>query len=161
MMKNYADEIIKILNKSYYIYNILCSCVYCPSVKYERRHAVKWESFFLLMCFAHENSKMKRLEIQNKGKTSHSRITKHKKFSSRLKKYVSITTTTPRWQRYITMKVIHQDDLEHMNKTNGMTVIHLSSRATPSTWLWAGVTCWSALEHNTEDSRPEASPGCT
>lgn len=26
-MKNYADEIIKILNKSYYIYNTFCFCV--------------------------------------------------------------------------------------------------------------------------------------
>lgn len=28
MMKNYADEIIKILNKSYYIYNTPCFCLF-------------------------------------------------------------------------------------------------------------------------------------
>lgn len=39
MIKNYADEIIKILNKSYYIYNTFCSCVYCCN-KFEQTCAV-------------------------------------------------------------------------------------------------------------------------
>lgn len=43
-MKNYADKIIKILNKSYYIYNTSCSCFYWYCVKIETN--CSWKDFF-------------------------------------------------------------------------------------------------------------------
>lgn len=58
-MKNYADEIIKILNKSYYIYNTFCFCVSGFQKKnVNGLKTVFFLTFFFTFFFFLQNSKI-------------------------------------------------------------------------------------------------------
>lgn len=58
-MKNYADEIIKILNKSYYIYNTFCFCV--SGFQKKNLNGLKTVFFYLFFFFY----KTAKLDIKN------------------------------------------------------------------------------------------------
>lgn len=53
-MKNYADEIIKILNKSYYIYNTFCFCV----SGFQKKNLNGLKTVFFTCFFFLQNSKI-------------------------------------------------------------------------------------------------------
>lgn len=72
-MKNYADEIIKILNKSYYIYNTFCFCV--SGFQKENVNGLKtvfFKTFFFTFFFFYKTAK---LDIKNYKK---SQLTRNK-----------------------------------------------------------------------------------
>lgn len=53
-MKNYADEIIKILNKSYYIYNTFCFCV--SGFQKKNLNGLKTVFFYLFFFFTKQQN---------------------------------------------------------------------------------------------------------
>lgn len=72
-MKNYADEIIKILNKSYYIYNTFCFCV--SGFPKKNLNGLKTVFFFLNRFFFYFLYKTAKLDIKN---TKKSQLTRNK-----------------------------------------------------------------------------------
>lgn len=69
-MKNYADEIIKILNKSYYIYNTFCFCV----SGFQKKNLNGLKTVFLTFFFFNFLYKTAKLDFKNYKKVNSQEI---------------------------------------------------------------------------------------